>query len=127
MIDDQAPVVQQMPKNVPLERLDNDTPTILPASRVRESRRIKNYNICNLNGTCTGTNQTYPQPITLVKYSSAHRLNELIFTAAPFWCRKVLASLTMYGELSAARLPKDFAAVRARLQQEWTFNAGFVS
>jgi hypothetical protein len=33
----------------------------------------------------------------------------------------------MYGELSTARVPKEFAAVRARLQQEWTFNAGFVS
>ena len=39
----------------------------------------------------------------------------------------MLASLTMYGELSAAHVPEDFVPVRTRLQHEWTFNAGFVS
>jgi hypothetical protein len=39
----------------------------------------------------------------------------------------VLESLTMYGELSAARTPEEFALVRSRFQREWTFNGGFVS
>ena len=33
----------------------------------------------------------------------------------------------MYGELSAARVQEEFAPVRIRLQQEWLFDAGFVS
>jgi hypothetical protein len=33
----------------------------------------------------------------------------------------------MYGELSAARFAEEFSPVRARLQQEWMFDAGFVS
>jgi len=33
----------------------------------------------------------------------------------------------MYSELCAARLPEDFVLVRTRLQQEWTFDGGFVS
>ena len=41
--------------------------------------------------------------------------------------RMALESLTMYGELSAARIPEEFAPVRLRLQLEWTFNGGFVS
>ena len=57
----------------------------------------------------------------------AHRLKELIVTAALVWWRKALAFLTLYDELSAARTPEGFAAVRVRLQQEWIFNAGFVS
>ena len=71
--------------------------------------------------------EAYPQPVTAVKRSSAHRLIELIVTAALVWYRKTLAFLTLYDELSAARTPERFAAVRVRLQQEWIFNAGFVS
>ena len=41
--------------------------------------------------------------------------------------RMALESLTMYGELSAARIPEEFAPVRLRLQREWTFNGRFVS
>ena len=40
---------------------------------------------------------------------------------------KMLASLTVYGELCDADLSEDFAPVRMRLQQEWTFDGGFVS
>jgi len=40
---------------------------------------------------------------------------------------RFLAPLTMYGELSAARTPEDFASVRTRFQHEWTFDGGFVS
>jgi hypothetical protein len=43
------------------------------------------------------------------------------------WYRMALESLTMYGQLSAARSPEEFAPVRLRFQQEWTFNGGFVS
>ena len=32
----------------------------------------------------------------------------------------------MYGELSAAFTPEEFALVRMRLEQEWTFGGGFV-
>ena len=62
-----------------------------------------------------------------VKCFSAHRLNELIITASLVWCRKTLVFLTLYDELSGARTSEGFAAVRVRLQQEWVFNAGFVS
>ena len=83
--------------------------------------------MCNLNGKWTGTNQTFPQPVTAVKCFSAHRLKELIVTAALIWYRTTFAFLTLYDELSGARTPEGFAAVRVRLQQEWIFNAGFVS
>ncbi|KIM36083.1 hypothetical protein M413DRAFT_78631 [Hebeloma cylindrosporum] len=33
----------------------------------------------------------------------------------------------MYGELSVAHTPEEFSLVRTRLQQEWTFDGGFVS
>ena len=40
---------------------------------------------------------------------------------------RILAPLTMYDELSAARVPEEFRLVQTRLRQEWTFNGGFVS
>ena len=43
------------------------------------------------------------------------------------WIRRALESLTMYGELSAALIPEEFALVRMRFQREWTFNGAFVS
>jgi hypothetical protein len=46
--------------------------------------------------------------------------------AVPSWYIRVLMFPTIYGELSAARIPADFAPVRTRLQQEWTFDAGVV-
>jgi hypothetical protein len=52
---------------------------------------------------------------------------ERIDTAALPWHRRVLESFTMYGEISAARIPEEFAPVRMRFQREWTFNGGFVS
>ena len=72
-------------------------------------------------------NYTYPQPDTAVICFSAHRLKELIVTTALIWYRTTLEFLTLYDELSVARTPERFAAVRVRLQQEWIFNAGFVS
>lgn len=55
------------------------------------------------------------------------RFYELLVVAASVCCIKALAFLTVYGELSTAHMPEEFAAARVRLQQEWTFNAGFVS
>jgi len=72
-------------------------------------------------------NQTYPQPAMGVICFSAHRIHELIITAAIVWYRTTLAFLTLYDEISAARTPEGFAAVRVKFQQEWVFNAGFVS
>ena len=46
--------------------------------------------------------------------------------ATPRWYIRVLVFLTMYGELSGARIPAEFAPVRTRMQQEWTFHGGFV-
>jgi len=52
---------------------------------------------------------------------------ELIVTATLPWHRRALSSFTMYGELSAAHVQEEFAPLRVRLQQEWIFDAGFVS
>jgi len=46
--------------------------------------------------------------------------------AALSWQSRTLAFLTMYGKLSAALTPEEFVLVRMRLQQEWTFDGGFV-
>jgi len=43
------------------------------------------------------------------------------------WQSRILASLTMYGELSDACTSEEFAFVRTRLQREWIFNGTFVS
>ena len=43
------------------------------------------------------------------------------------WHWRILAYLTMYGELATACTPEEFAFVHMRLQQEWTFAGGFVS
>ena len=72
-------------------------------------------------------NENYPQPVTAVKCFSAHRLKELIVTTILVWYGNTLAFLTLYEEISAAHTREGFAAVRVRLQQEWIFNAGFVS
>jgi len=66
-------------------------------------------------------NQTYPQPgqpATAVKCFSAQRVKELIVTPTLVWWRKALTFLTLYDELSSARTPEGFAAVRVRLQQQ---------
>jgi len=43
------------------------------------------------------------------------------------WHGRTLSSFTLYGELSVACTPEEFALVRTRLQQEWSFAGGFVS
>jgi hypothetical protein len=52
---------------------------------------------------------------------------EPAISAALPWHSRTLVSLTVYGELLAACTPEEFATVHTRLQQEWTFNGGFVS
>ena len=48
-------------------------------------------------------------------------------TSTQPWYRRLLASFTFYGELSVACTSEEFALVRTRLQQELTFDGGFVS
>ena len=52
---------------------------------------------------------------------------ELVVTTTLSWYSRTFASLTIYGELSIARTPEEFALVHRRLQQEWKFDGGFVS
>ena len=52
---------------------------------------------------------------------------ELSVTVIPPLYTRALASFTMYNELCAAHISEDFVPVRMRLQQEWTFDGGFVS
>ena len=58
---------------------------------------------------------------------SPQRNEESAVTTTLPWYSKTLAFFTMYGELSDTLTPKEFRLVRARLQQEWTFDGGFVS
>jgi hypothetical protein len=98
--------------------------------------------LIGLNVKATGTNQPLSQSRTLVKRSFMSNdgpsirggmtalpqpNEEPAITATLPWHSKTLASLTVYGELFAARTPGEFAIVHTRLQQEWTFNGGFVS
>jgi len=43
------------------------------------------------------------------------------------WHSRTLSPFTLYGELSVACTPEEFALLRSRLQQEWSFDGGFVS
>ena len=55
------------------------------------------------------------------------RPNEEPTTTTTVPWHSVLSSFTLYGELSVACTPEQFTLVRTRLQQEWTFDGGFVS
>jgi hypothetical protein len=87
-------------------------------------------------------NPPFPQSRTLVKRSCMSNdgpsirggmtarpqpNEEPAITATLPWHIRVLASVTVYGELFAACTAEEFALVHTRLQQEWTFNGGFVS
>lgn len=59
--------------------------------------------------------------------SSSRPNEEPAVSASLPWQRRILAFFTMYGELSVACTPEEFAFVRTRLQREWAFDGGFVS
>jgi len=42
------------------------------------------------------------------------------------WHIRALSFFTLYGELSVACTPEEFASLRSRLLQEWSFDGGFV-
>ena len=96
--------------------------------------------LINLNATCTGVDQLLKSR-NLVKHSHSNVFDDggegvaipqtdeepVVTTTLTRWCSRALAFLTIYGELSVARLPEEFALLRMALQQEWTFSGGFVS
>ena len=139
-------VATQIQKNISLERLDDGSPLVLPTTTARRISDDEAYRtqlmLVNPKVKATGMNRPLSQPRTLVKRScisnggpsirggmTAHPQpnEEPAITATLPWYSKTLASLTVYGELFAARTPGEFAIVHTRLQQEWTFNGGFVS
>ena len=104
---------------------------------------MQNYGVLiNLNATRTAVDRPSLKSRNLVKHSHAQasvfykpegitiplRTDEepVVTTTLP-WYSRTFASLTIYGELSAARTPKEFALLRRRLQQEWSFIGGLVS
>jgi hypothetical protein len=139
-------VAAQIQKNISLERLDSGSPLALRTATARrisdsEAYRTRSMRI-NLNVKAIGMNQPLSQSRTLVKHSFMSNEGPSIhgemtarpqpnegpaITATLPWYSKTLASLTVYGELFAARTPGEFAIVHTRLQQEWIFNGGFVS
>ena len=97
--------------------------------------------LINLNATRTGVDQLSLKSRNLVKHSHVTVFNDkpegmaipprtdeepVVTTTLP-WYSRTFASLTIYGELSVAGIPEEFALLRMRLQQEWTFSGGFVS
>jgi len=139
-------VAAQIQKNILLERLDGGSPLALPMATARRISDTGAYRtqsmLIDLNVKSTGMSQPLSQSRILVKRScmsndgpSIHGgmtarqqpNEEPAITATLPWHSKTLASLTVYGELFAARTPGEFAIVHTRLQQEWTFIGGFVS
>jgi len=108
-------------------------------SRISDSEAYR-INPCSLTSTPqTGMSPSYVQSSTLSarlddgspvceSITACPRPSEEPAITAPLpWRRRILASLTMYGELSVACTLEEFAFVRTRLQREWTFDGGFVS
>jgi len=104
---------------------------------------MQNYFLLvNLNISCNTVVERPPSPSrNLVNHSQASMSDDgseettispqpneepAVTTTLP-WYSETLAFFTLYGELSVALTPKEFGLVRARLQQEWTFDGGFVS
>ena len=96
----------------------------------------------NINVTCTAMILLCSQFNNLLKWSTVSdglpihgegptgsQTNEepTTTTTTQSWYRRPLASFTFYVELSVARTPEEFASVRTRLQEEWSFDGGFVS
>jgi len=68
-----------------------------------------------------------PGPVRVGGVTAAPQpIEEATVTAIPPLFIRALSFPTMFSELSGARIPADFALVRQRLQQEWTFDGGFV-
>ena len=81
---------------------------------------IQNYYLLiNINVTRKGTS------LTLVTGSRPNE--ELTTTTTAPWHSRTLSSCTLYGELSIACAPEEFASIRTRLQQEWSVAGGFIS
>ena len=69
-----------------------------------------------------------PAPNVLVQTPDSHENDSPTSPVSDrAWNRRALELLTMYRELSAARIPEEFAPLRLRFQQELTFNGGVVS
>jgi len=68
-----------------------------------------------------------PRPIRGGGIIDPQPREEQTVTVALPWHMRALELLTPFTELSAACMPAEFAVVRQRLQQEWTFDGGFVS
>jgi len=97
--------------------------------------------LMNLNSKYIGTHSQFSTPVRRSSVSddgppvheepegttTAGQLNESIVTAKLPWDRRALACLTLYSELYAAHTPEEFASVRMRFRQEWTFAIGVVS
>jgi len=144
--DDHLPVVQT-PSRISRQMLDNDSQPSLPTASAMTTRisdsEAYGSSPCSSVSTLR-TDHPYVQSSTLVRHtsvsndeppvcedmaaSSSPRPNEgSAVSAALPWQRRILAPFTMYGELSVACTPEEFAFVRTRLQREWTFDGGFVS
>ena len=109
----------------------NSPPTIPTAtastSRISNSEAYKTiaYSLNNINVTVY--TQSY-DPGQRSRHRVVCSLNEEPTTTSTMsWHIRTLSLFTLYGELSVADTPAEFALVRSRLQQEWTFGGGLVS
>ena len=97
--------------------------------------------LINLNAIRTGVDRLSLKSRNLVKHSHGSVFDDgpegmaipprtdeepAVTTTLP-WYSRTFASFTIYGELSVAGIPEEFALLRMRLQQEWTSSGGFVS
>jgi hypothetical protein len=97
--------------------------------------------LIDLNATRTGVDRLSLKSRNFVKHSRAsvfdggpegmavpsRTYEEPVVTTTLPWYGRTFASFTIYGEISVARIPEEFALLRMRLQQEWSFSGGFVS
>ena len=66
-------------------------------------------------------------PVRVEETFGSRSDEELTTTTTVSWHSRALASFTLYGELSVACTPKEYALVRSKVQQEWSFDRNFVS
>jgi hypothetical protein len=129
-----------------LEMLDKDTPPAMPTatastSRIPDSeehRTIAYSLILMLNVIRKATNPpsslfndlasvSCGPPVREEGMTDTQPNEELATTTAVPRHVRILSSFTLYGQLSVACTPEEFASLRSRLQQEWSFDGGFVS